>query len=157
MSPLNPQDEIVAEIVIAAQPERVFQALTNPAEVPKWWGQKGIYVCTKHESDLRIGGQWHTSGVGGDGGHFSAKGEFLEIDPPRTLAYTWVASWTGEVQTQVRWELSPVATGTKVTLRHSGLAAHPELSKAYSGWPRMLQWLEAYLAKGETVESRSAA
>ena len=157
MSALKTQDEIVAEIVIAAQPERVFQALTDPLEVPKWWGQKGIYVCTEHASDLRIGGQWRTSGVGGDGGSFTAKGEFLEIDPPRTLAYTWVASWTGNVQTQVRWELLPIATGTKVTIRHTGLAAHPELSKAYSGWPRMLQWLDAYLAKGETVESRSAA
>ena len=46
-------DAIVSEIQIAAQPERVFQALVDPQQVPQWWGQTGIYRCTKFHADLR--------------------------------------------------------------------------------------------------------
>jgi hypothetical protein len=70
------------------------------------------------------------------------------------LSYSWVASWTGDVKTTVRWELEPVEQGTLVRLTHSGLAAHPEIAQAYQGWPRMLGWLQAFLEKGETVAMR---
>jgi uncharacterized protein YndB with AHSA1/START domain len=143
------QDETVSEIHIAAEPLRVFQALVDPAQVPKWWGQKGTYQCTEFEADLRVSGEWKTSGIGPDGGRFTAQGKYLEINPPRVLAYTWIASWTGRVQTTVRWELSASKNGTHITIRHSGFAAHPELAQAYRGWPRMLAWLQAYLEKGE--------
>jgi hypothetical protein len=44
-----------------------------------------------------------------------------------------------------------------VRLKHSGLAAHPEIAQAYQGWPRMLGWLQAFLEKGETAETREPA
>jgi uncharacterized protein YndB with AHSA1/START domain len=147
-------DEIVSEIQIAAPPERVFQALVDPSQVVRWWGQKSIYRCTEFQSDLRPGGKWRTAGVSGDGGAFEAAGEYLEIDPPRLLVHSWVASWTGEVKTTVRWELEPIKNGTLVRIRHSGLAAHPELANSYSGWPRLLTWLQALMERGETVDDR---
>jgi uncharacterized protein YndB with AHSA1/START domain len=150
-------DEIVSEIRIAAPPERVFQALVDPIQVVQWWGQTGIYRCTKFESDLRVGGTWRTIGVDGAGHPFEIAGEYLEVDPPRLLSSTWVATWTGTAKTQVRWELEPSANGTLVRIRHSGFAAHPELTQAYRGWPRMLTWLQALLEKGETIEQRAPA
>ena len=147
-------DEIVSEIHIAAPPERVFQALVDPAQVPQWWGQGGVYRCTDFHSDLRAGGTWRSAGVGPDGRGFEVFGEYLEVDPPRLLVHTWIASWTGDVKTTVRWELDPTNRGTLVRIRHRGLAAHPELAKSYSGWPRMLGWLQAFLEKGETVDDR---
>jgi len=150
-------DEILSEIRIAAPPERVFQALVDPAQVVQWWGQAGIYRCTKFENDLRVGGTWRTIGVDGNGHHFEVTGEYLELDPPRLLLSTWVASWTGDAKTKVRWELEPSANGTLVRIRHSGFASHPELTQAYRGWPRMLAWLQALLEKGETVEQRPPA
>jgi hypothetical protein len=30
----------------------------------------------------------------------------------------------------------------------------PELANAYSGWPRILGWLQGLLERGETVEDR---
>jgi len=29
-------------------------------------------------------------------------GKYLEVDPPRLLSYTWVATWTGSAKTRVR-------------------------------------------------------
>ena len=150
-------DAIVSEIDIAAQPERVFQALVDPVQVPQWWGQSGVYRCTKFEADLRAGGRWRSAGVGPDGGTFEITGEYLEVEPPRLLVYTWVASWTGDVQTTVRWELDQTSDGTLVRIRHSGLAAHPEVAQSYRGWPRMLTWVRAFVETGETVQTRPPA
>jgi uncharacterized protein YndB with AHSA1/START domain len=144
----------VSEIHIDAPAERVFQALVDPAQVPQWWGQGGIYRCTDFHSDLRAGGTWRSAGVGPDGRGFEVFGEYLEVDRPRLLVHTWVASWTGDVKTTVRWELEPTNRGTLVRIRHRGLAAHPELARSYSGWPRMLGWLQTFLEKGETVDDR---
>lgn len=157
-SPMQSQpDEVIAEIEIAASPERIFQALTDPAQVVKWWGQQGIYRCTNFETDLRIGGKWRSSGIDGRGQNFEVAGTYLEIEPPRSLATTWVATWTGDVQTTVRWELQPIGKGTLVRIRHSGLAAHPQLAQSYRGWPRMLGWLQALMERDETVDDRAAA
>lgn len=150
-------DEIVNEIQIAAPPERVFQALVDPSQVPRWWGQTGIYRCTEFQSDLRPGGKWSSVGKDGEGRRFEITGEYLEIDPPRLLVQSWTATWTGDVKTTVRWELEPANQGTLVRIRHSGLAAYPEIAKSYRGWPRMLGWLQALLERGETIDDRKPA
>ena len=147
-------DGIVAEIHIAALPERVFQAIVDSKQVVQWWGQTGIYRCSKFQADLRVGGKWQSEGEGPEGLPFTVSGEFLEVAPPRLLVYTWVASWTGDVKTTLRWELEPANQGTLVRIRHSGFASHPELAKSYRGWPRMLGWLQSFLETGETVDSR---
>ncbi len=150
-------DVIVSEIEIAAPPERVFQALIDPSQVVRWWGQTGIYRCTEFQNDLRPGGKWLNAGLDREGRRFEISGEYLEIVPPRLLVESWMATWTGNVKTTVRWELEPVSQGTLVRIRHSGLAAHPELGKSYQGWPRLLGWLQALLERGETVEDRKPA
>jgi uncharacterized protein YndB with AHSA1/START domain len=150
-------DEIVSEVRIAAPRERVFQALVDPLQVVQWWGQAGIYRCTKFESDLRVGGAWRSIGMDGSGHEFEITGEYLEVDPPRLLSSTWLATWTGSVKTKIRWELEPEEQGTLVRIRHSGFAAHPEIAQAYRGWPRMLGWLQSLLERGETVEQREPA
>jgi len=150
-------DTLISEIQIAAEPTRVFQALINPAQVPQWWGQGNVYRCETYEADLRVGGEWRLAGVGRDGGPFEVKGKFLEIDSPRRLSYTWIATWTGSAQTTVQWELAATEKGTRIKITHRGLAAHPELAQSYRGWPRLLVWLQAFLEKGETADIRSAS
>lgn len=147
-------DAIITQIHIAAPPERVFQALVDPKQVVQWWGQIGIYRCTEFHNDLRAGGELRCIGVDGQRNRFEIVGEYLEIDAPRLLVYTWVATWTGDVKTTIRWELEARDKGTLVTIRHSGFAAHPELAQNYRGWPRMLGWLQALLERGETVDDR---
>lgn len=51
-------DTILAEVFIAAPPERVFAALTDPRQMLEWWGQKGMYRCTQFHTDVRPGGKW---------------------------------------------------------------------------------------------------
>jgi uncharacterized protein YndB with AHSA1/START domain len=164
------QDTIQAEIFIAAPPERVFQALTDPEQMPKWWGQSDMYRITQCKAEPRAGGKWSSVGVGADGSTFRVDGEYLEVDPPRLLVYTWIPSFAGQIKTVVRCELEPRAvhglqhrgpqkmgTGTMVRLYHSGFAGHPEAAKGHTqGWIRVLGWMQAFVERGETVDTRTA-
>ncbi len=165
------QDSILAEVFIAAPPERVFQAITDPEQLPKWWGQQGVYRVTESKADLRLGGKWSSAGVGTDGKAFHVEGEYLEIDPPRLLVYTWSPSWAVQLNTIVRWELEarPVhglqhrgpqkmGTGTMVRIRHSGFAGNPEAAQGHTqGWIRVLGWMLSFVEDGETVDTRKPA
>ena len=151
------KDVIFAEIFVAAPPERVFEAISDPQQLPKWWGQDGIYRSTKWEADMKPGGKWRCDCQSANRGEYHVGGEFLEIDPPRALVYTWIASWSGPPATTVRWELKSVAGGTQVSIRHSGFQALPEAARAHAqGWSRVLAWMQAYVEKGETADTRKA-
>ena len=163
-------DVILVEIFIAAPPDRVFQALTDPAQMSQWWGQKGMYRVTVNTSDLRPGGKWSSAGVSADGKPFSVDGEYLKIDRPHLLVYTWNPSFAHKLKTTVRCELEArdvhglhqagthrVGTGTLVTIRQEGFAGDEELAMGHSlGWTKVLGWLQAYVEEGATVDSRNA-
>lgn len=159
-SSLSPdQSTIIAEIFIAAPPARVFQAISDPTQLPKWWGQDGLYRVTKSTMDVRPGGKWRSEGVGADGTAFFVEGEYLEVDPPRRLVHTWTSSYGGPSQTTVYWELEPrpvhglhpagpkkAGTGTLVRVRHQGFAGNIDSAMSHGeGWKRVLSWLEAFV------------
>ena len=83
------QNAVIADIFIAAPPARVFQAISDPAQLPKWWGQSGLYHVVKSTMDVRPGGKWRSDGIGADGKEFYVEGEYLEVVPPRLLVHTW--------------------------------------------------------------------
>ena len=99
------ENTIQTEVFIAAPPERVFQAISDPAQTRQWWGQKGMYRVTDTYSDVRPGGKWYSAGAGDDGKTFRVEGEYLEVDPPRLLVHTWIGSYSGGLKTTVYWEL----------------------------------------------------
>ena len=164
------QNAVVAEIFIAAPPARVFEAITDPNQMPKWWGQHDVYLIKEWKADLRPGGKWSSVGVGVDGTAFRIDGEYLEVDPPRLLVHTWNPSWAHPLKTVVRWELEPTSvhglhpsgprkagTGTLVKVRQEGFAGAPAAAAGHlEGWKRVLNWMEAFLERGETVETRKA-
>jgi uncharacterized protein YndB with AHSA1/START domain len=161
------QNTITGEIFIAAPPARVFEAITDPSQMPQWWGQHGIHRIISWKADLRPGGKWCGTGAHADGSPFTIEGEYLEVDPPRLLVQTWSPSWHGPLQTVLRWELEPQAvhglhpggprkagTGTLLKIRQEGFAGGPHLVGHRDGWTRVLAWLQGFLERGETVESR---
>jgi len=103
------KDTVLAEIFIAAPPERVFEAISDPSQTAKWWGAKGLYRLSETVADVRPGGKWRSAGVGDDGTPFHVEGEYLEVAPPRLLVYAWRPSWSESLKTVVRWELEPRA------------------------------------------------
>ena len=125
------QDAVHVEVFIAAPPQRVFEAITDPRQLVQWWGQKGMYRTTNWSTDLRPGGKWLCEGVSDQNkGPFTVRGEYLEIDPPRLLVHTWIPSYSDSASTTVRWELEPVAGGTRIRVAHTGFETNTIHAKA---------------------------
>ena len=146
------QDAVVCEIHIAAPPERVFQALIDPKQVMRWWTSDQAPI-ESFSFEPRRGGRWSydtqnsTLNVNGVT-KFHCDGEVLEYDPPRLLAYTWIANWHEDKsrRTVVRWELTPQSGGTQLKVTHSGLGTLPIARKDYSGgWPGVVEQLKKFV------------
>lgn len=153
VSPDN--DVVISEIFIAAPRERVFEALADPKQAVQWWGQCDRYQFKEFNMDVRPGGKWSATGVSAKMGETKVSGEFLEIDPPRRLAYTWSSSWMPK-NTKVLWELEVKDGGTFLRLTHTGFAGDAEQATNHThGWNLVILWLQAYLERGETVASRT--
>jgi len=148
------RDSIVGEIHISAPPERVFQALTDAAQLKRWFTDPGCPVKF-WEMDARLGGRYRYATEKGtvlvnNVSEFECQGEIVEYDPPRVLAYTWFGNWHDDParRTVVRWELTPKAGGTLVKVTHSGLANLPIARQDYSGgWVGVLEKLRAFVGE----------
>jgi uncharacterized protein YndB with AHSA1/START domain len=138
---------IKAEIDLAASPERVFRSLTDSDELAAWWGSDEMYRTTEWVIDLRPGGKWSTLAVGVDGSKSTVGGEYLEVDPPRRLVYTWRPSWDNFEETTVRYDLVPTATGTRLLVTHTGFGDRAaQADGTGDGWKRVLDWLGDFIA-----------
>ncbi len=144
MSETRTNDTITAEITINASAKRVFDALTDPAQRVKWWGQKGRFEAERMESDLRPGGHWSMTGTSMGGRPFRVAGAYRIVESPRILAFTWLPSWDeAATETLVRFDLHEQDGVTTVRLTHSGFASEASRSR-HQGWPQILGWLKSY-------------
>jgi len=148
------RDAVVTETEIAAPPERVFQALIDPRQVMQWWTSDQCQI-ESFTFESRKNGRWtydtRNSSISVNGiSKFHCEGEVVEYDPPRVLAYTWIANWHDDParRTVVRWELTPQGEGTLVKVTHSGLAQEATARRDYSGgWPGVVEQLKNFVEK----------
>src|SRR5919201_694129 len=136
----------VYEIFIKATPERVWEAITDPAMRAKY-----SFGVETH-SDWAPGSEY-TSSV--PGVIDIASGENLEVDPPRRLVQSFNALWSDDVKAEgtsrVTWEITPVGDDScRLTVTHDQLrdGANPEL---YGGWPMILFGLKTLLETGGSL------
>jgi len=80
--------EIVTIREFDAPIELVFDALTKPEHVSKWFAPFTC-VMTECSIDLRVGGDYHMVFVTEDGKECSFRGTYLEIDAPTRTVETW--------------------------------------------------------------------
>ena len=62
------QQAVVVQRAIAATPEKVFAAWTDPALLVQWWGPPGHQVASV-EMDLRVNGRYRTASEYAPSGH----------------------------------------------------------------------------------------
>ncbi len=149
--PTATNDVVLQEINIAAPAERIFRAISDPAELLRWWASEGKFRATEVDIDLRPGGAWRMRVEGGCGPDISCtvvKGKYVEVEPPHRLAYTWIREEEDDPETLVRWDLEENGGGTTVRVTHSGFTSE-RMRLRNSGWPLIQGLLQRYL------ESRS--
>ena len=70
--------------VLAAPRAPVFELLTEPDELARWWGPSG-FTCPSVEVDLRVGGGYRIAMQPPDGDLSTSPGSFsTSILPPRS-------------------------------------------------------------------------
>ena len=129
--------------VIAATPERLFAAWTTPAELVAWWGPRGVR-CTGAEVDARPGGRYRLDHALPDGRRVTIAGEFLTVDPPRALVFTWQIDPGPREQVTVRFEPHP--DGTEVIIVHERIADARARDEHAAGWDGCLAGLATHAA-----------
>jgi uncharacterized protein YndB with AHSA1/START domain len=139
------ETERVFEIYIRTTPERLWEAITDPAIRAKY--HFGLEV----ESDWEQGSPYH---LAQPGGRTIIEGENLVVDPPRRLVQSMRALWGPQAQavgtTRVTWEIEPVGDSCRLTVVHDELPPDvPE--EIYGGWPMILSGLKTWLETGETL------
>jgi uncharacterized protein YndB with AHSA1/START domain len=142
-------ESLTVSRMIAATPERIFEAWTNPEAIVQWWGAGGI-VCPEAEMDLTFGGNYRIANRTPDGQTMWITGTFSVVEPPTTLAYTWAMEPTGpdtEYST-VRVAFEAQADGTLVTVRHSRIASPEAHETNLVGWQGCLDGLIRLVAPG---------
>ena len=131
--------ELRIERTFAAPPERVWQALTDAGALARWFWPASMNTTVV--ADLRPGGTLRIESPG----QMAVQGEYLEIDPPHRLAFTW--RWAGDpTETTVRVQLSCVEDGTRLVLVHTGFPDEHSRTAHATGWSDCLDRLPGYLA-----------
>lgn len=123
---------------LQAPPERVFVAFTDPALLARWMTPVGI---ARAEVEVRVGGTFRIV-MSGAGREIEHTGEYLEVDPPRRLRFTWQSPYTGPEPSVVEVTLRAIEGGTELTLIHRLLPPGAAASHA-GGWGTMLDRLAA--------------
>jgi uncharacterized protein YndB with AHSA1/START domain len=147
-------DAIVQEVTIAGSAERIFDALTKPEVLLKWWHAEGKFRVTHVESDLRVGGRWLMRVEGSCGPASSCTivtGTYLLIRRPIQLIFTWNREEEESPETTVQWDLEENSGTTIVRVTHSGLTSDA-LRNRNGGWPMIQQLLKGYIERPPSSE-----
>lgn len=138
-------------IEIQAPPERVWRALTNPAELSAWFQ-------VKIEGDVAPGREvWMTTTHPQYSGmRFSVR--FAEMTAPTRFAWQWHpgavdpnVDYSSEQRTAVTFTLEPARKGTRLSLAETGFdeILLARRAKAYAdnsqGWTEMLVCLQKHV------------
>lgn len=129
--------------VIAADPETVFEAWTQPEHITKWSAPEGMDIPIS-EVDLSVGGRYVIQMRNAEGGVHTARGIYREIDRPNRIAYSW--AWDEHPEhgeSLITVEFRAVDGGTEVTMVHSGLPSEESAAEHEKGWTSCLNRLQA--------------
>lgn len=143
-------DRARVSVSVAVAPSRAFQIFT--ADIDQWWRRGMKFRHSASRSSLlciepKIGGRLFESFEAKGTQHVVEVGRVRVWEPPRQLAFTWrSAEFAPHEQTEVDIQFEPTASGTLVTVTHSGFASlradHParhglqgaEFSRMISLW-----------------------
>jgi uncharacterized protein YndB with AHSA1/START domain len=110
-------------------PEKVWRALTEPALLAEW-------LLPVVDFELQPAAAFTLKAPPQPGWDGIVNGRFLEIEAHRKLSYSWVV---GDIDTVVTFTLTATASGTRLSLVHSGFRADQKknLGGARYGWKMM--------------------
>jgi len=143
-------DEAAPVLVVrrhmAVPRERVFEAWLDSESLAHWM-RPGNFTHATVTVDPRVGGGFRIVMEGRtDGGDYEHRGEYLAIEPPSLLSFTWISNATDHKPTVVTIEFHEGGTGTELVLTHQRLA--PKAVEAHrEGWSDIVRLLDEALTR----------
>jgi uncharacterized protein YndB with AHSA1/START domain len=146
---------------IRTTPERLWQVLTDPEFMRRWW-------TVSLDTDWQVGSQvtWDNDGL------IISDPEqvVLEYSPHRRLAYTWhsftpewqarggtddqtLAQLNSEPRSRVAFELEQLDEMVRLTVLHDGFEIGSRVARMVSaGWPLVISSLKSFIETGEPLD-----
>jgi uncharacterized protein YndB with AHSA1/START domain len=105
--------EVTITRLFKATPERMWQAHTDPEQIPEWWADTKV-----DKFEFKVGGVWRFVSNGQDGNEYAFNGVFKELDEPNKIVRTFeYEPWAGHVMTEsVTFEPMPDGKTKQTTI-----------------------------------------
>jgi uncharacterized protein YndB with AHSA1/START domain len=135
------------ERVLPAPRPLVFRTHAEPDLLARWWGPTG-FSAPSIEFDLRVGGRYRIAMQPPDGVLFYLSGEFLEVDSPTRLAYTfrWEDPDPDDRETVVTFALCDVGESTELSVGQGVFVTEGRRALHEQGWTESLERLQELMS-----------
>lgn len=134
--------DILHDFTIEASPDKVFEAISTPTGLDRWWTKKS-------SGNAAPGSAWHLR----FGPGFDWNATVSKSVPDKEFELAMGESdndWNGTI---VGFQLSPTPTGTQVSFYHTGWRAQNQHYKISSYcWAMLLRIMKLNLENGLTVQ-----
>lgn len=147
-SPKTPMNHLDLSRTFECTTETLWQAWTTEKGLAAWWWSS--WPDTTYAVDGRVGGNYQISATTHG---FAVHGEYLTWEPHSLLEFTWIWTENGNdgPREHVRVTFAPTASGSLLTVTHTGPWSTPEPAENYQqGWEHVLNSLAASLSRTAT-------
>ena len=141
-----PAPVLVVRRQIAVPREQVFEAWLDSESLAQWM-RPGDTTMATVTVDPRVGGGFRIVMDGPSHGAVEHHGEYLAIEPPSLLSFTWISRPTEHQATVVTIEFHERDAGTELVLTHRALPAKA-VEGHRKGWTDAVRLLDEFLTRG---------
>ncbi len=131
---------------IAAEPEKVWQALTSKDISARYWFGYNVNSDWKPDAPFALKNSE---------GKTTDEGVILECDPPRRLSYSWhpqYEEFRNERPSRVTFVIEPLPGQVRLTVTHEDFDEGSKVFESISdGWPMVLSSLKSWLETGAAL------
>lgn len=124
-------------------PERLFDWISVPDRLFRWWGPEGMTV-PEGDLDFSRTGPWYSIMRNDADWQIKVSGQVTHVDPPKSVGLTW--AWHDEdgtrgAESHVTFFVTPTAKGARLVIDHRDLGSDELVAKHREGWSSSLDKL----------------
>lgn len=132
-------------VTIAAPKSKVWEALTKPELVKKYFFGTTLETSWKKGDPIKFKGEW-------EGKPYEDKGKILEIEKEKLIKYSYFSSWSGKPDApenyhNVTYKLNEVGPSTEFIVEQDGLETEDAAEHSEKNWAGIMDALRQMLEK----------